>query len=77
MGHVLYLYVNSSDQSTANIRKELVHKINRQKYAITKMVSTVQQMKTLTDDEQFSLFKRFCERPSEVLMSTKRDIEKK
>ena len=31
----------------------------------------------MTDDEQFSLFKRFCEGPFEVLLSTQGGIEKK
>ena len=34
-------------------------------------------MKKLTDNEQFSLFKRFREGPFEVLMSTQRGIEKR
>ena len=78
MGHVLYLYVNSSNRSIANVQKELEHKytISTQKYAVTKVVSTFQKMKKLTDNEQFSLFKRFCEGPFEVLMCTQRGIEK-
>ena len=77
VGHVLYSYVNSSNRSIANVQKELEHKykISTQKYAVTKVVSTFQKMKKLTDNEQFSLFKRFCEGPFEVLMSTQRGIE--
>ena len=40
VGHVLYLYVNSSNRSIANVQKEVEqYKINTQMYAITKVVS--------------------------------------
>ena len=79
VGHVLYLCVNSSNRSIANVQEELEHKykISTQKCAVTKVVTTFQKKKKLTDNEQFSLFKRFCEGTFEVLMSTQSGIEKK
>jgi len=78
VGLVLYLYLNSSNRNIANGPRELDHKykIITQKHDVAKVVSTFQKMK-LTDDEQFSLFKRFCGGPFEVLMSTYRCIKKK
>ena len=79
MGHVLYLYMSSSNQSVANVHKELEnkYKLRTQKYGVTRVVSTFHKMKTLTDDEQFSLFKSFCEGPFEAPMSKPGGIERK
>ena len=75
----LYLSTNSSNLSVANVQKELQHKyrIRTQTYAATRVVTTFEQMKNLTIDEQFSLLKRFCEGSFEVPMSKQRGIEKK
>ena len=70
--------MNSSNGSVANFQKEVEHyTITIQMYAVTKVVSTFQKMKKVADDEQFSVFKRFCEGPFEALLSTQRGIERK
>ena len=61
MGHVLYLYMNRSHRSIANVEKELAHKyrISTQEYTVTKVISTSQKMKKLNSDGQFSLSRGF------------------